>query len=258
MRDHPSICSKRFSRLFRDRFARQRKATLFRGRVAARGSNPLRWLENENGGRIRGHGVATRDGFARGARAWREAGAGQTPLNPSKKKPLRVMDQLPEIWALMRPRRGLLAIGLVLMAINRVSGLALPYTTKYLVDNVMIHHQTRLLMPLVGGVLLATMLQGRDLLHADANAIESGAADDHRAAEESAGARRAPAGRVLRCEQNGRAGLAHHERRRRRAEPDRHGARGISGRIADGGHRSLHAAAHQSGDDGARGRDFCS
>ena len=76
------------------------------------------------------------------------------------KKKLRVLDQLPEIWALMRPRRGLLAIGLVLMAINRVSGLALPYTTKYLVDNVMIHHQTRLLMPLVGGVLLATLLQG--------------------------------------------------------------------------------------------------
>ena len=60
----------------------------------------------------------------------------------------------------MRPRRGLLAVGLVLMAINRVSGLALPYTTKYLVDNVMIHHQSRLLMPLVGGVLFATILQG--------------------------------------------------------------------------------------------------
>jgi len=51
-------------------------------------------------------------------------------------------------------------MGMVLMAINRVSGLALPFTTKYLVDNVMIHHQTRLLMPLVGGVLLATLLQG--------------------------------------------------------------------------------------------------
>ena len=49
---------------------------------------------------------------------------------------------------------------MLLMAINRVSGLALPFTTKYLVDNVMIHHQTRLLMPLVGGVLLATLLQG--------------------------------------------------------------------------------------------------
>ncbi|HLJ24400.1 MAG TPA: ABC transporter ATP-binding protein, partial [Candidatus Acidoferrales bacterium] len=77
-----------------------------------------------------------------------------------QKKKLNVMDQLPAIWALMRPRRGLLGLGLVLMAINRVSGLALPFTTKYLVDNVMIHHQTRLLMPLVGGVLLATILQG--------------------------------------------------------------------------------------------------
>src|ERR1700693_2673111 len=70
------------------------------------------------------------------------------------------MDQLPEILALMRPRRGLLAIGMVLMAINRGSGLALPYTTKYLVDNVMIHHPSRLFIPLVGGVLFATILQG--------------------------------------------------------------------------------------------------
>ncbi|HXP81228.1 MAG TPA: ABC transporter ATP-binding protein, partial [Verrucomicrobiae bacterium] len=100
-------------------------------------------------------GMASRAERGHGARQGRTDAADE-----SKKKPLRVMDQLPEIWALMRPRRGLLAIGLVLMAINRVSGLALPYTTKYLVDNVMIHHQTRLLMPLVGGVLLATILQG--------------------------------------------------------------------------------------------------
>lgn len=83
----------------------------------------------------------------------------ESPDN-SKKKPVRILDQLPQIWALMRPRRGLLAVGMVLMAINRVSGLALPFTTKYLVDNVMIHHQTKMLMPLVGGVLLATILQG--------------------------------------------------------------------------------------------------
>src|SRR5579864_6417123 len=100
-------------------------------------------------------GMASRAERGHGARQGREDAA-----DASKKKTARVMDQLPEIWALMRPRRGLLAIGLVLMAINRVSGLALPYTTKYLVDNVMIHHQTRLLMPLVGGVLLATILQG--------------------------------------------------------------------------------------------------
>ena len=99
-------------------------------------------------------GMASRAERGHGPRHGREDAAAA-----DKKKP-RVLDQLPEIWALMRPRRGLLAIGMMLMAINRVSGLALPYTTKFLVDNVMIHHQTRLLMPLVGGVLLATLLQG--------------------------------------------------------------------------------------------------
>ena len=99
--------------------------------------------------------MASRAERGHGTRRAREDAA-----NSAKKKPLRVMDQLPAIWALMRPRRGLLALGMLLMAINRVSGLALPFTTKYLVDNVMIHHQTRYLMPLVGGVLLATMLQG--------------------------------------------------------------------------------------------------
>ncbi len=101
------------------------------------------------------HGMAMRAERGHGGGRGRASDAGT-----EKKKTTRVMDQLPEIWALMRPRRGLLAIGMVLMAINRVSGLALPFTTKYLVDNVMIHHQTRLLMPLVGGVLLATILQG--------------------------------------------------------------------------------------------------
>ena len=77
-----------------------------------------------------------------------------------KPKPTRVLDQLPEVWALLKPRRGLLAVGLVLMAINRVSGLVLPASTKYLLDNVFIHHQAGLLKWLVGAVLLATLIQG--------------------------------------------------------------------------------------------------
>ena len=89
-----------------------------------------------------------------------KAGRDFSADSAGKKKPLRVLDQLPEVWALLRPRRGLLALGMVLMAINRISGLALPYSTKYLIDNVMIHRQTRLLLPLVGGILLATLLQG--------------------------------------------------------------------------------------------------
>jgi ABC-type multidrug transport system fused ATPase/permease subunit len=106
-------------------------------------------------------GMGTQRGMA--SRAERGHGTRQGREDASsldKKKKPSVMDQLPAIWALMRPRRGLLAIGLVLVAINRVSGLALPYSSRYLYDNVLRLHQTRLLTPIVGGVLLATLLQG--------------------------------------------------------------------------------------------------
>jgi subfamily B ATP-binding cassette protein MsbA len=42
----------------------------------------------------------------------------------------------PEVWALVRPRRFMLGVGLVLMAVNRVSGLVLPWSTKSLIDDV--------------------------------------------------------------------------------------------------------------------------
>ena len=58
------------------------------------------------------------------------------------------------------PRRGLLLFGLLLMAINRVSGLVLPYSTKYLIDDVIGKKQFEMLTPLVGVVALATIIQG--------------------------------------------------------------------------------------------------
>jgi len=67
---------------------------------------------------------------------------------------------MPLVWELIRPRRGLLAIGFVLMAINRVASLVLPYSTRFLIDNVIIKRQSQLLKPLVLGVLLATLIQG--------------------------------------------------------------------------------------------------
>jgi len=107
-------------------------------------------------------GMGTQRGM--GARAERSPGARtrvDSSTNPQgDAKVSRFLDQLPEVWALLRPRRGLLALGLLLMAINRVSGLVLPASTKYLIDNVMIHRQIGLLPRLVGGVLLATLLQG--------------------------------------------------------------------------------------------------
>jgi ABC-type multidrug transport system fused ATPase/permease subunit len=67
---------------------------------------------------------------------------------------------LPLVWELVRPRRGLLAVGFVLMVINRVASLVLPYSTRYLIDSVIIKRNVHLLKPLVLGVLLATVIQG--------------------------------------------------------------------------------------------------
>jgi ABC-type multidrug transport system fused ATPase/permease subunit len=72
----------------------------------------------------------------------------------------RLRTVLPAVWELMRPRRGLLALGFLLMVINRVSGLVLPYSTRFLIDNVIAKHHVELLRRLVLLVLLATVIQG--------------------------------------------------------------------------------------------------
>jgi ABC-type multidrug transport system fused ATPase/permease subunit len=65
---------------------------------------------------------------------------------------------MPEVWKLVRPRRWLLAGGLVLMAINRVAGLVLPLSTKYFFDNILHGNGSRL--PLfVTAVFTATAIQ---------------------------------------------------------------------------------------------------
>jgi len=61
---------------------------------------------------------------------------------------------------LIRPRRGVLLLGLLLMIVNRVSGLVLPYSTKYLIDTVIVKKHFELLKPLVLLVLAATAVQG--------------------------------------------------------------------------------------------------
>ncbi len=82
------------------------------------------------------------------------------PPRDARPSSQRLRTVLPILGELIRPRRGLLALGFVLMLINRVSGLVLPYSTKYLIDTVMVKHHLQLLKPLVGAVLLATLIQG--------------------------------------------------------------------------------------------------
>ena len=66
---------------------------------------------------------------------------------------------MPEIWKLVQPRKWLLLIGLLLVAINRVAGLVLPFLTKPFVDQVITKHHGNLLPRLVVEVFLATLVQ---------------------------------------------------------------------------------------------------
>lgn len=72
----------------------------------------------------------------------------------------RLKALMPDILALIRPRRGVLALGFVLMIINRGSSLVLPYSTRYLIDDVIGNKHIDLLLPLVLAVLSATAIQG--------------------------------------------------------------------------------------------------
>jgi subfamily B ATP-binding cassette protein MsbA len=61
---------------------------------------------------------------------------------------------------MMRPRRGILLLGLVLIGINRLAGIVLPYSTRFLIDNVINQHQANMLRTLTLAVVGATIIQG--------------------------------------------------------------------------------------------------
>jgi subfamily B ATP-binding cassette protein MsbA len=84
-------------------------------------------------------------------------------VSPSKgkvKPSQHLRGALPLLKELVRPRRGMLAVGFVLMVINRLCSLVLPGSIRWLVDIVVVKHQTQLLNPLIGGVFAATLIQG--------------------------------------------------------------------------------------------------
>ncbi len=72
----------------------------------------------------------------------------------------RLRNIWPDIRALVEPRKGALLTGLALIMVSRVSGLVLPASMRYLVDDVIGKKQSELLLPLVGAVVFATILQG--------------------------------------------------------------------------------------------------
>jgi ABC-type multidrug transport system fused ATPase/permease subunit len=81
-------------------------------------------------GGLRGGGLGGLRPERTGGRQLRSGAAGGEA--PKAKPTLKKM--WPQALAIIAPRKGLLATGLVLMVINRVAGLVMPYTTKPLLD----------------------------------------------------------------------------------------------------------------------------
>jgi ABC-type multidrug transport system fused ATPase/permease subunit len=83
-----------------------------------------------------------------------------SPTKPKKKPASHLRSALPLLKELVRPRRGKLAIGFLLMLIGRLCSLVLPGAPKFLVDNVINQHQVYYLKWIVGAVFAATIVQG--------------------------------------------------------------------------------------------------
>ena len=106
-------------------------------------------------GTMRGHGM----GFGAGAERSPRGGARARAELPKRKPSLTKL--WPQIWELIAPRKGLLLLGLCLMAVNRVAGLVMPYTSKPLLDKVLnpAHPQPRLLPGIIALVFGAMVIQ---------------------------------------------------------------------------------------------------
>src|SRR3982750_3136294 len=80
------------------------------------------------------------------------------PVQPKKPR-VNMASAWPEARALMWTHRRSLSIGLALMLVNRLAGLVLPASSKYLIDNVLTKHQLDKLVPLALAVGAATVVQ---------------------------------------------------------------------------------------------------
>src|SRR6266568_7006403 len=76
-----------------------------------------------------------------------------------QKKRLSPSDAWRDARELIYAHRHRLALGMLLMMVNRLVGLVLPASSKYLIDDVIIKHRTELLVPLALAAGAATLVQ---------------------------------------------------------------------------------------------------
>ena len=78
------------------------------------------------------------------------------PALPAKKKKVSLSVVWREARELIWRYRGRLAFGLAIMLVNRLAGLVLPASSKFLIDRVLKNGEVRLLTPLALALILVT------------------------------------------------------------------------------------------------------
>src|SRR5688500_10493981 len=103
-------------------------------------------------------------GIRGGVRGGGREGAGRSALaaradDPAAKKKVDYANAWPEARALVAAHKGRLTVGLFIMLINRLAGLVLPASSKFLIDDVIGRRQAELLVPLALAAGAATLVQ---------------------------------------------------------------------------------------------------
>src|ERR1700723_2150295 len=80
-------------------------------------------------------------------------------MKAARPKP-KLKKVMPEGGKLIKPRRWLLFGSFLLIIVNRLCSLALPVSSRYLINNVMLKHEMTLLPWIIGAVAGATFVQG--------------------------------------------------------------------------------------------------
>ena len=138
------------------------------------------------------------------------------------KKKIRWSEAWQEASVLVWARRGRLALGLALMLINRLSGLVLPASSKFLIDDVIGKGRHRAADAARARHRRRDARPGGHLVRAVAGPRRRGAGGDHRDAARRPRAHHAPAGALLRHDADRRPDLARDDRRRGHPQPRRH------------------------------------
>lgn len=108
-------------------------------------------------GTMRGSGM----GFGAGAERSPRAGSSRARAADLPKRKPNLKKLWPQIWTLVAPRKSLLLAGFGLMAINRIAGLVMPYTSKPLLDKVLnpLHPHPQFLPRIIALVFGAMVVQ---------------------------------------------------------------------------------------------------